>query len=98
MLFKKTFALFLTNKRTLFIRNSAGSNSIQTPCVKCKYFVWPEESPDPYDPKPDLKLGKCSLFGEQNVVTGQVVHDFALHCRMDNKKCDYSGKYFKPTD
>jgi len=99
MVLLKSLSLFSKiNKRTLWIRNSAGPNSVQVPCVKCKHFIPPEHSFYPEDPKPDLKIGKCGLFGEQNVVTGKIIYDFALECRNNHKKCDYNGKHFKPIE
>lgn len=38
--------------------------------------------------------GKCSLFGNQNMVTGEIKYEDALLCRMDKTKCGVEGKYY----
>jgi len=39
-------------------------------------------------------LGKCSLFGNENLVTGEIEYAHALVCRVDELKCGRNGKYF----
>jgi hypothetical protein len=53
-------------------------------------------SKNPYDEiyNIPIRFGKCSLFGMENVITGQIVYDDALVCRTDKYKCGYNGKYF----
>jgi hypothetical protein len=40
------------------------------------------------------KLGKCGLYGRQNLVTGQIEFDYAVVCRIDDSKCGEKGKQF----
>lgn len=76
-------------KRTLFIKNK----DIK-PCSSCIHFI--EHTPNyPYEDSPnDEKYGKCKMFGEQNLVSGQVHHDYAVWCRQDNNKCGIIGKHY----
>lgn len=47
-----------------------------------------------YDSK--TKMGQCSLFGKQNIVTGELEYDTALTCRSNDLKCGKDGKYYYP--
>ena len=40
-------------------------------------------------------LSKCEMFGEKNVVTDEIVHDYADSCRRDESKCGKEGNYFE---
>ena len=64
-------------------------------CVNCIHFMPPKYS-NPYDEiyGNTNNLGKCSKFGTQNLVTGYIDYDNALHCRKYDHKCGESGKYF----
>ena len=64
-------------------------------CINCVHFI-KNVSNYPYDPPSNNKdLGKCKLFGSQNLVTGEIVHTYASICRIDGNKCGEKGKYFK---
>lgn len=39
-------------------------------------------------------LNKCGIFGDKNIVTDKITHDFADYCRNDESKCGKEGKYF----
>jgi hypothetical protein len=41
-------------------------------------------------------LGKCSKFGERNIITGQINYEYAEYVRKDEKKCGTIGKLFEP--
>jgi len=44
-------------------------------------------------------LSRCNKFGEKNIITDEINHDFANSCRADEKKCGLEGKSFeKETD
>ena len=71
----------------------------QKPCVNCvnyiKYkYTYPHD--EIYDS--ETKLGTCSLFGEQNVVTGNIIYEDALKCRINSFSCGINGKYYYPKD
>jgi len=44
-------------------------------------------------------LSRCTKFGEKNIITDEINHDFANSCRKDEEKCGLEGKSFeKETD
>ena len=68
---------------------------IQNPCIKCvnyiKYtYTYPHD--ELYDPI--TKLGNCSLFGTHNLVTGNIIYEYALVCRNHESKCGKDGHHF----
>jgi len=68
----------------------------KTPCIQCAHYIQYKYA-NPYDEiyGPEMILGKCSLFGKENLVTGQTEHDDALICRKNDSKCGKDGKFFK---
>lgn len=40
-------------------------------------------------------LSRCKKFGEKNVISGIVTHDYIDLCRKDEDKCGKEGKYFE---
>lgn len=73
-----------TTKRHIFIRSTTFKI-----CKKCIHFI-----EDKSDVPNDTLYGRCKMFGEQNIITGEVENDFASMCRYDNTKCGINGKYF----
>lgn len=73
-----------TIKRHLFIKNKNSKL-----CINCINFI--EDKTNYQD---DTLYGRCKMFGEQNIITGEIKHDFASLCRYDNTKCGIDGKYF----
>lgn len=64
-------------------------------CVNCIHFI-EHKNNYPYDPLPSNKhYGKCSKFGEIDIITGITEYDFAKNCRDDNKKCGKNGVEYK---
>lgn len=60
-------------------------------CKNCKFFI-------PYESNMQNKLelskfSKCKLFGEKNLITGEVSYEYAELCRKDENKCGINGKY-----
>ena len=76
----------MVNKIPNFIRNMDAPS-----CVDCAHFIKHETS-EPYN-SINYQFGKCKVFGTKDVVSGQIVYDFASICR-DNK-CGLDGKYFE---
>ena len=73
-----------TNKRSLFIKNKNSKL-----CINCIHFIGDKMNyPD------DTLYGKCKMFGETNLITGEIEYDYASMCRHDNTKCGINGKYF----
>jgi len=54
-------------------------------CKNCAHFICSTSI---------LYNGKCSLFGEKNIITDEIEYNFAESCRNDDNKCGYEGKYF----
>jgi hypothetical protein len=68
----------------------------KTPCVNCKNYVKYKHATlydEIYDWEP--KLGICSKFGKQNLVTGVIEYDSALLCRRNESKCGKEGRYYE---
>ena len=68
----------------------------KTPCIQCAHYIQYKYA-NPYDEiyGPEIILGKCSLFGKENLVTGQTEYDDALICRINDSKCGTHGKFFE---
>jgi hypothetical protein len=63
-------------------------------CLDCSHYIEYKQS-NPYDELyGSYKLGRCGLFGRQNVVTGQIHLADALECRENESKCGEKGKHF----
>jgi hypothetical protein len=64
-------------------------------CITCVNYI-KYKCTDPYDEiyYTQTKIGKCSVFGTENLVTGEIVHENALICRNDENKCGYNGRYY----
>jgi hypothetical protein len=54
--------------------------SYKKSCVDCRYF----------------EKGYCTAFASQEPVSGNVVYFEAIDVRLDNTKCDISGKWHTP--
>jgi len=67
----------------------------KNPCVKCVNYIQYKYS-NPYDEIYETKyiIGRCSIFGEENLVTGQIEYENALISRIDESKCGKKGRYF----
>jgi hypothetical protein len=65
-------------------------------CVNCQFFIQHKNN-YPYDPVPNDHLyGKCRKFYEMDLITGNVIHDYAIVCRNNKEKCGLSGREYKP--
>jgi len=63
-------------------------------CSKCVYFIENKINYSHNSITDNYLYGRCKKFGEINIVTGVIEHDFAYHCRMNNYKCGNSGKEY----
>lgn len=57
-------------------------------CVKCIHYRESEYNNN------NPELGRCRLFGEKNVITGEVEYDFVSVARKYSK-CGENGTYFE---
>lgn len=64
-------------------------NSEYPTCKNCVFF---RESSEPYN---KYHLGKCSLFGEKNNISGEITYTYAGTCRTTSKLCGEDGQYYK---
>lgn len=69
------------------------------PCINCIHYI-KYKYYDPYDEiyETEIKSGKCSRFGKQHLVTGEIEYDYALIARMNEDKCSKIGKYYLEND
>jgi hypothetical protein len=54
-------------------------------CKHCAYFR---------EQKGNVLLGRCTKFGEKNVIHGAVRYAFANDARNNEELCGITGKYF----
>ena len=59
-------------------------------CVDCVHFVEEKKFNNPINMN---QYGKCSIFGQKDVVTGQIQYEYALTCR--NNQCGVNGTFFE---
>ena len=59
-------------------------------CRNCVHY-----KPDNFNNDFTSSLSKCQIFGNKDIITDKITHDYADHCRYDESKCGVSGKYFK---
>jgi hypothetical protein len=65
-------------------------------CINCINFIGHSNN-YPYDELPSDKLyGKCTKFGQIDIITGLTEYDYAKHCRDDNNKCGKNGSEYIP--
>jgi hypothetical protein len=56
-------------------------------CKTCIHFL-PDENIQRCD-----EFSRCKLFGEKNVVTGEIKYKLANICRMYDDYCNITGRY-----
>jgi hypothetical protein len=59
-------------------------NSNLPSCINCSNYV------------EDKKYGKCKLFGEKNMITGEIKYLDAIYCREDPQLCGKNAKNYNP--
>ena len=63
-------------------------------CINCKHFI-PHDVRWPYE-KPNHRYeGRCKMFGQQDLVTGNHVYAYALDMR-EEPKCGPSAQFYEP--
>jgi hypothetical protein len=68
-----------------------GIKNLEYPtCKTCAYFI----KHDDFEFASSFDLGKCMLFGEKNVVSGEIKYDYADAARKFNSSCGIVGKYY----
>ena len=67
----------------------------KTPCVNCIHYLkykYTYPCDELYDR--NQKLGQCSIFGKQNLVSGEIEYENALVCRSNLSLCGKEGVYY----
>lgn len=78
------FLLFIVVDSTQIIKN------VNVPsCRNCIYYK------PPYYSDYSVSFSKCNKFGTKDVITDQIVYDFADMSRQNENKCGNEGKYFE---
>jgi len=62
-----------------FIKNMKLPN-----CIDCVFHI-------PGSPK----LGKCTKFGEKDIITGKILYNNVINTRYDENMCGVTGNYFE---
>jgi len=76
---------FTNLKNIKFIKN------IKYPsCKNCIYY-----KPSLYDFDFYSTFSRCEKFGKKNLISDNIIYDYADLCRSDKQKCDLEGKYFE---
>lgn len=60
-------------------------------CIDCKYFIKEKNFHKDYQ----VELGKCGLFYELNLLSGEKNYAFASNCRINGKQCGREGKLWE---
>ena len=53
-------------------------------CADCNYYI-----------AGTAKTGKCTKFGEKDIITGKITYENALHTRLTENMCSITGHYFE---
>ena len=61
-------------------------------CRNCKHFMPKKGALEEYE------YGRCSQFGEKDVVTGKIKYKYASVSRILSWECGEKGKYYSPKE
>ena len=75
--------LFLARKKEFII------NSENPTCKNCIFFKEHSDLHNKYH------LGKCSLFGVKDNISGEIKYEYARTCRITYNLCGINGQYYK---
>lgn len=79
---------------TPFLSNIQKLATTSKICRTCKHFV-PNTTVSKTEKDLQIAYGKCALFGEQNLVTGEVIYTSAAICRSYDLYCGREGKLYE---
>jgi len=65
-------------------------NSNYPSCKSCAHFLYYIDEMG----RGSYEFSKCSRFGTQHVVSGEIKYDFAELCRNNQNKCNLTGNYY----
>jgi hypothetical protein len=68
--------------------------NIEVPsCKNCIYY-----KPSKHGIDFSSTMGRCSKFGEKNIITDEIIYEYADKCRQKESLCGKEGKYFEKED
>ena len=74
--------------RRIFIKNKH-----LPACIDCKYYT---DLSQTYKHGTIISQnGKCTLFGEKNLESGEIIYHDAIKCRLNDKFCSPNAVYFE---
>ena len=73
----------------MFINNKFIKNSEYPVCKNCCHYLQDDKFPN------DTLLSKCTLFGQQDVISGDITNYYVDKVRNNDKLCGIKGNYFK---
>ena len=53
-------------------------------CADCNYYI-----------AGTVKTGKCTKFGEKDIITGKITYENTLYTRLTENMCSITGHYFE---
>ncbi len=63
-------------------------------CKKCLHYMV-NDNQNPYEIGwKEEEVGKCQVFGEVNMITGEIEYDLANKCRKNESKCGKLGREY----
>lgn len=81
----------IRNKHTPIVKNKTVPI-----CKNCVHFIG-YKMKDPYDIYDDRQKAQCRLFGELDIIAGEMeYYMYASTCRANEKLCGVKGKYYEP--
>jgi len=66
---------------TLVKKTQFIKNSGLQSCIDCLYYL--------------SKSGRCTKFGEKDIITGKIVHENASRIRYTENLCGFNANYFE---
>ena len=84
MKFTICYLIILINKTIISIIHNKNFPS----CKNCKHFIQSNIK------DPSFHFGKCAIEGKKNIISGEIVHEYAIHARNDSNLCGIEGKNY----
>jgi hypothetical protein len=70
-------------KAITIVKKAQFIKNIKLPsCIDCQYYI-------------GKNLGKCSKFGEKDLITGKIVYGSVTQTRFNENLCSTKGNYFE---
>jgi len=79
------FLIILMNKLSISIIHNKNFPS----CKNCKHFIQSNLK------DPSFHFGKCGLEGRKNLISGEIIHEYATTVRNDSNLCGIEGKKYE---